>query len=77
MNGKDREREETREKSVHPCMLRSKKQMNMRAFVLRFATEHYTEDKWQKIKVFFNCTKLIENYLNKFYCATLKGVFVD
>lgn len=21
--------------------------------------------------------KLIENYLNKFYCATLKGVFVD
>ena len=39
-------------KSVHPCMLRSKKQMNIRAFVLRFATEHYTEDKWQKIKVF-------------------------
>lgn len=51
MNGKDREREETREKSVHPCMLRSKKQMNIRAFVLRFATEHYTEGKWQKIKV--------------------------
>lgn len=46
------EREETREKSVHPCILRSKKQMNIRAFVLRFATEHYTEDKWQKIKVF-------------------------
>ena len=52
MNGKDREREETRGKSVHPCMLRSKKQMNIRAFFLRFATEHYTEDKWQKIKVF-------------------------
>ena len=45
------EREETREKSVHPCMLLSKKQMNIRAFVLRFATEHYTEGKWQKIKV--------------------------
>lgn len=45
------EREETREKSVHPCMLRSKKQMNIRAFVLLFATEHHAEGKWQKIKV--------------------------
>lgn len=71
MNGKDREREETREKSVHPCMLRSKKQMNIRAFVLRFATEHYTEGKWQKIKVLLTVQRFIENYLNKFYCATL------